>query len=542
MANFLTTPVPHSDGADYIRNKPAVTRAIFDALSPELQAKAFVITGVEALDVVARVRDLVAQLPEGGDYDDLKDEILKELTPWFVKSTDPLEQAKQQAAANRRAELLLRMHGWQAYARTQDAMIRANADVFPFSMYLSSEDSRVRPSHAALNKKIVPTDHPFWHNHTPPWEFGCRCDKVPMSAEEVDEIRADEAAKPVEDRQVLDAAQLGEIERNGRIVKPSGQGFLDIRTPRERTGNGYEWRPAEDALSIDQILARYTPAERSAFEDFAANQKLDDGRTLLDWWKPAKRFAENDLPLPPGGAPKLMDLAKAAIEGEAVQALKPGPVDLMPAPAKALVETREDSIRHLAVEHGSLFDADGSRVDFTGTGNAISVAAAVETAGRIFTHVHPGGRSFSPEDIEQLFVRRLAEVRVVTRAGNYSVHPVDGVRLAAVMDRLREIAPDIAASLALLAEKRSPREIDVAAEHLAWSALAKEGLIYYSYTPMRAHKPILDALSAMQPTQEIKDDGTSFYSPPLEEVRAFWQDGGAFPGLEAVLERIQQAD
>lgn len=285
MADFLTEPVPHEEGAEFIRSKPAVIRAVFERLAPELQARAFVITGVEALDAVARVRELTAKLPLGGDYDELKAEILDQLSPWLVTATDPDERAKQQAAAHRRAEMLLRMHGWQAYARTQHALMEEHSDVFPYRQYLSSEDNRVRPHHEALNRKILPADHPFWINHTPPWEFNCRCDAVPLTAEEVAEISAGETRKPPEDREVMPEAQLREIETNGRIAKPGGQGWLDVRTPRERTGTGYEWRPGEDAVPIDQILGRFTASERQAFEDFASRQVLEDGRTLLDWWK-----------------------------------------------------------------------------------------------------------------------------------------------------------------------------------------------------------------------------------------------------------------
>lgn len=305
MPNLLHQPVPHEEGAAYIRNKPAVTRAVFDRLAPELQARAFVITGIESLDVAARVRETLAELPVGGDFRELKEKIFQELSPWLVTSTDAEEREKQLGAARRRAELLLRMHGWQAYARTQHALMEEHIDVFPYRQYLSSEDGRVRPHHEALNRKILPADHPFWDNHTPPWEFSCRCDCVPLTEDEVGEIRAAEKSKPAEDQQVLGEAQLREIEQNQRIVKPGGQGFLDIRTPREREGRGYEWRPGEDALDIDQILSRFTSGERRMFEDFAARQRLEDGRTLLDWWKSgaAPTPASPPTPTPPAPAP-----------------------------------------------------------------------------------------------------------------------------------------------------------------------------------------------------------------------------------------------
>ena len=300
---FLTTPVPHAQAAAFIRDKPVTTRAVFDALAPELQARAFLITGVESIDCIARVRELTARLPEGGDFQDLKHSILKDISPWLVTATEPEEHAKQLAAASRRAELLLRHHGHQSYSRAAFALAEAHRDTFPYRQYISSNDGHVRPSHAALNNKILPADHPFWATHTPPWEFNCHCDSVPMLAEEVDEIRHSEQHLPPEDRSVMPPAQLREIEQNSRILRPGAQGFLDLRTPRQRTGTGYEWRPKEDALSIDQILERFSPAERDAFADLAKKQTLEDGRSLFDWWKHGAAGAPAHSPANPSPNP-----------------------------------------------------------------------------------------------------------------------------------------------------------------------------------------------------------------------------------------------
>ncbi len=326
MIALLAEPMPHDAGAERIAGMPAVTRAVFDRLRPELQARAFVITGVEALDAVARVRGMVAELPVGGDFREVKARILDEISPWLVTAEDAEERAKQMAAASRRAELLLRMHGWQAYAQTQYEQMEANKDVFPYRQYLTSEDARVRASHAALNRKILPAGHPFWLNHTPPWEFNCRCDCVPMTAEEVEQIRAAEAGKPPEDRLVLPPEQLRQIEEQKRIVKPGGQGFLDIRTPRERDGVGYEFRPEERALSIEQILERHSPEDRRIFEEFAARQVLDDGRTLLEWWAgaapaPAPGPPVSPVPVPaPAPVPAVRDMVAVARAVDALAA------------------------------------------------------------------------------------------------------------------------------------------------------------------------------------------------------------------------------
>lgn len=278
---MLPQPVPHAEARRRIAGKPIVTRDVFEGLLPELQARAFLVTGVEHANVLQRVRDLTAELPAGGDFQDLKADILGELSPWLIDpAADPEERAKQESAASRRAELLLRMHGWQAYAQTNYEALEAHTDVFPYRQYLSSEDARVRATHAALNRKIIPAGDPFWQNHTPPWEFGCRCDVVGITAEEAAEIAAGETSLPLEQREVIQGPALEELH-NGKLRTDEG-GTLDIRTPREKNGHGYEWRPADQSLDIDQILARYDAPVRADFEAWARGEILPDGRTAWE--------------------------------------------------------------------------------------------------------------------------------------------------------------------------------------------------------------------------------------------------------------------
>lgn len=320
MALLSNTPIPHTAGRDLIRGKLPVQRAIFDRLLPELRARAFMVTGVESVNVLQRVRDLTAELPVGGDFKELKERILAEISPWLVTDMDEEEAAKQFREATRRAEMLLRMHGWQAYAQTQFEEMEEMKDVFPFRQYLSSEDGRVRQTHAALNRKVLPADHEFWQNHTPPWEFGCRCDVVALMGEEVDELRAGEAGKAIEEREVLEGAMLDEIER-GRLVMPGGTGTLDIRTPREKKGaEGYEWRPGDRGLDMSAILSRYPADVRGEFENWAKVAKMDDGRTA---WE---AFGGDAAVLPPAPRPLPAPVPPPAPASAPVPVPAPAPV------------------------------------------------------------------------------------------------------------------------------------------------------------------------------------------------------------------------
>ncbi|PWF32279.1 phage head morphogenesis protein, partial [Yersinia pestis] len=50
-----------------------------------------------------------------------------------------------------------------------------------YLMYSAINDSRVRPSHLALNRIVLPIDHPFWLTHYPPLGFRCRCTVIALT-------------------------------------------------------------------------------------------------------------------------------------------------------------------------------------------------------------------------------------------------------------------------------------------------------------------------------------------------------------------------
>ena len=278
MANFLTTPVPNEEAARLIESKVPVLREHFDALGPDLQGRAFTVTGVECLNTLGRVRDIVAELPRGGNWDDLKPRIVHEISPWLITATDAEERQKQIEAAERRAEMILRQNGWSAYAVVNHQAIMANKHVFPYCEYLTAEDADVRETHAALDNLIMPTDSPFWASHTPPWEFNCRCDKVPRLAEDVGEIAAEEDHKAMENRTVIQGPMLDQVE--SLLPLPNMGRVLDIRTPREKNGEGYEFLPDSLALSYEDVLANKTHEEATTFHNWAKSVTLEAGMTL----------------------------------------------------------------------------------------------------------------------------------------------------------------------------------------------------------------------------------------------------------------------
>ena len=308
------TPVPHEEAIAMLKGKPAVLRQTFDAMLPEIRARAFTISQVENLKVLQEVRNRIADLPAGADWATVRKDVAMSISPHLADASDPEDKEKQLSAAFRRAELLLRTHGYQAYeAASYNAMV-ATQKAFPFWQYQTMEDGAVRPEHAALNGIVLPADSPFWRDHYPPWDWGCRCTVVALSPEDVDEIREQDARRNPEDRMVLEGAQRRRLEQDGeltrgpiKLIDPNDPdrrrvtgklagGKFDVRSPsikgasNARTGakrSVFLWEPGRLSMPASELSARYDP---NLFRGFArAMQSADmideEGvrRNVWDW-------------------------------------------------------------------------------------------------------------------------------------------------------------------------------------------------------------------------------------------------------------------
>jgi SPP1 gp7 family putative phage head morphogenesis protein len=287
MIDLFTTPVPNEVAVEHLKALAPVTREQFDRLLPELRAQAFTVTGVEDANVLQRLRDIIAELPAGGSWDEAKAKVLAEISPWLANSEDPEERAKEEKAAERRAELLVRTHGFRAYAAATYRNLKANTDIMPWWKYTSFGDDRVRDTHEALNGVILAHDDPFWETHYPPWDWGCRCEVIGLTDTDVEEIRAAEAKKPPEERSTFEGRRLEEL-RNGRLVRGPGKNY-DVRPPVDKAQNAVEratawsFRPGEVKPDLDALRARYSPWVWREFEGFARQAKLPDGRSVWEW-------------------------------------------------------------------------------------------------------------------------------------------------------------------------------------------------------------------------------------------------------------------
>lgn len=301
--NFLLEPTPHTEAAEWLRGKPLVAKQVFDGLLPELRARAFTITGIENMNILADVRELVAQVPEGADWRQAKKQIAASIGPFVSHDDDK--------GALARAQLILRTHGFQAYANANHQVLERQADVFPFWQYLSLDDEKVRPTHAALHNVVLPADSPFWKTHTPPWDWGCRCRKVALLPEDVEDLIHQEKNLPPEKRNVLEGPARANLENNGRISRGPSANF-DVRAPIEKgREDGFFFDPGSLRLDANGLRARYqdSPERQQSwneFESWARKQEIGAGETASIWdWLNGKALNQGSFPLPNQPAPLL---------------------------------------------------------------------------------------------------------------------------------------------------------------------------------------------------------------------------------------------
>lgn len=86
----------------------------------------------------------------------------------------------------------------------------------PYLMYSAINDSRVRPSHLALNRIVRHIDDPFWLTHYPPLGFRCRCTVMALTEKQALKYGITPDDKLPEVAEALDWSshplQFGELE------------------------------------------------------------------------------------------------------------------------------------------------------------------------------------------------------------------------------------------------------------------------------------------------------------------------------------------
>ncbi|MCW8041227.1 phage head morphogenesis protein [Acinetobacter entericus] len=159
-------PVTFLEALQYAHSKKVVLPDEFYSMDLKTRQMATTVSFLSSLEQVESViKSLNKTLANGGTFNDFQKLVAESEIILPKHYLDNVFRTNIQSAYG---------HGrWQQQQR--------NKDKRQYLMYSAIDDSRVRPAHLALNRIVLPIDHPFWLTHYPPLGFRCRCTVIALT-------------------------------------------------------------------------------------------------------------------------------------------------------------------------------------------------------------------------------------------------------------------------------------------------------------------------------------------------------------------------
>lgn len=192
----LVTLKPN-EAYDFFTSKRLTTSFRWTDVWAEEHNTAFTVAGMLKEDLLKTVQEKLAEaIANGTSLHDFE----KALTPKLIESgwwgkqeiTDPSTGKTRVAdlGSPTRLKLIYEMNVRSAYAAGRWQQAERTKAAFPFMMYQTMHDERVRASHAEWDGIVLPIDDPFWDAHYPPNGWRCRCTVFPVDEDLIAEYQA----------------------------------------------------------------------------------------------------------------------------------------------------------------------------------------------------------------------------------------------------------------------------------------------------------------------------------------------------------------
>lgn len=176
MPEIILEPLPMESAQKFWADKTKLSPGEFYKLSDEAKVQAFAVSRIAKGAELTTVFDAMQRaIDKGTTFGDFKKDIreITEKRGWTGKRAW-------------RVETIFRTNIQTAYSVGRYKEMQAVKATRPYWQYSAVNDSRTRPTHAALNGKVFPADHPFWDKWYPPNGFNCRCGVITLSQYDVD--------------------------------------------------------------------------------------------------------------------------------------------------------------------------------------------------------------------------------------------------------------------------------------------------------------------------------------------------------------------
>lgn len=252
---ITATPLPFTEAISFFQDKglrlsPDSYRDVWAAAN----VQAFTVARVTEMEIIEDIRKAVYKaVKDGTPLNAFKKDLipLLERRGWFApKGDDAIITLPDGTVRKRltpwRLDTIYRTNLQSAYQAGRYRQMLENAPYRPWWMYDAVNDSRTRPSHAAMDGKIYRFDHPIWDRWHPPNGYNCRC-----------------ALRTLSDR---------DLQRSGRSAS--------IDPPLSQPDEGFDYNPGMVKWKPD--LNRYTPYAHRLLD--AANLGVPSTITQLAEW------------------------------------------------------------------------------------------------------------------------------------------------------------------------------------------------------------------------------------------------------------------
>ncbi|MEN8381606.1 phage minor head protein [Acinetobacter radioresistens] len=164
-------PVTFLEALQFARSRKIVLPDEFYSLDLKTRQLATTVSFLSSIEQIQTVLAAVNKaIADGSTFEDFK----KLVAEHEIKLSEPY------------LKNVFRTNIQTAYSHGRWQQQQRNRDKRPYLMYSAIDDSRVRPSHLALNRIIRHVDDPFWLMYYPPWGFMCRCTVIALTEKQAE--------------------------------------------------------------------------------------------------------------------------------------------------------------------------------------------------------------------------------------------------------------------------------------------------------------------------------------------------------------------
>lgn len=168
------TPLPPVEAIRAARAQTSVLPAVYyGEMAAAARQAAFTVSGLASIAQIEAVRQsMVTAIASGESF-----------AAWQAR----VQAGEVPLGLNpARREVIFRNNVQGAYNRGRWQRMRDRTRTHPFWMYDAVNDSRTRPTHAAMDNTILRHDHPWWATHYPPLGHQCRCRVIALTTAEAE--------------------------------------------------------------------------------------------------------------------------------------------------------------------------------------------------------------------------------------------------------------------------------------------------------------------------------------------------------------------